>query len=61
MKKAFIIACFALLLSLTGAASATTVIVELPELVGPLEPCPNQATAAFDLWISFLRAFISYN
>ena len=56
VNKAFFkaIASFALLLILTGAASATTVTVELPELVGPLEPYPNQPTAAFDLGISFL-------
>jgi len=52
--KKVVITVVVILLKITGAGLAVTVTVELPELVGELQPYPNHPTAAFDLGTSFL-------
>ncbi len=54
MGKIVAISVLVVLFGITGAASATTVTIELPELVGELEPYPNHPTATFDFGTSFL-------
>jgi len=54
MGKIAAISVLVVLLGITRAASATIVTIELPELVGELEPYPNNPTAEFDFGTSFL-------
>ncbi len=54
MVKIAAISVLVVLFGISGAASATIVTIELPELVGQLEPYPNHPTAAFDFGTSFL-------
>ena len=54
MGKIAAITTLVLLLVIAGAASAETFTIELPELVGELEPYPNGSTAVFDFGTSFL-------
>jgi len=54
MGKIGAISVLVVLFGITEAALATIVTIELPELVGQLEPYPNHPTAAFDFGTSFL-------
>jgi len=54
MGKIAAISVLVVLFGITGAASGTIFTIELPELVGELEPYPNHPTAAFDFGTSFL-------
>jgi hypothetical protein len=54
MFKIAAISVLVMLFVITGAASATIFTIELPGLVGELEPYPNNPTAAFDFGTSFL-------
>jgi len=54
MFKIAAISVLVMLFGITGAASATTFTIELPGLVGELEPYPNNPTIAFDFETSFL-------
>lgn len=53
--KPGIILAVILILLITGNVSATLFTVELPELVGELQPYPNGSTASFDFGTSFLQ------
>lgn len=44
-----------LVLSLAGTGSAETFTVELPELIGDLQPYPNGSSASFDFGTTFLQ------
>lgn len=54
MGKIAAISVLVVLFGITGAASATIFTIELPGLVGELEPYPNHPTAEFDFGTSFL-------
>ena len=54
MAKIAAISVLVLLFGISGAASATIYTIELPGLVGELEPYPNHPTATFDFGTSFL-------
>ncbi len=54
MGKIAAICVLVVLFIITGAATATIFTIELPGLVGELEPYPNNPTAAFDFGTSFL-------
>ena len=55
MKAKIPIVTAGVMLFVAATAGGTTVTVELPELVGELEPYPNDLTAVFDFSTSFIR------
>lgn len=54
-EKIITIALIGLVLSLVGTSSAETFTVELPELIGDLQPYPNGSSASFDFGTTFLQ------
>jgi len=54
MGKIAAISVLVMLFGISGVASATILTIELPGLVGDLEPYPNHPTATFDFGTSFL-------